>query len=135
MNNKRKAYQILIFFLVLLIMLLGIISINNNSSNNGSNNNHVNNAPTETIIDTQKLNIFYFDVGQADSFLITNNGESLLIDGGNEADSQNLINYMENLNITGLDYVVATHADRDHIGGLDKIIREFRNRSSIYAEY
>lgn len=131
MNNKRKAYQILIFFLVLLIMLLGIISINNNSSND----NHVNNTPTEPIIDTQKLNIFYFNVGQADSFLITNNGEFLLIDGGNEADSRNLINYMKNLNITGLDYVVATHADGDHIGGLDKIIQEFRNRSSIYAEY
>lgn len=130
MNNKRKAYQILIFFLVLLIMLLGIISINNNSSND-----HVNNTPIAPIIDTQKLNIFYFNVGQADSFLITNNGESLLIDGGNEADSRNLINYMENLNITGLDYVVATHADGDHIGGLDKIIQEFRNRSSIYAEY
>lgn len=49
----------------------------------------------------------------------------MLIDGGNEADSQNIIDYIRRLGIKKLDYVIATHADGDHIGGLDKIIEAF----------
>lgn len=50
----------------------------------------------------------------------------MLIDGGNEADSENIIKYMKNtLGISKLDYVIATHPDSDHIAGLDKIILAF----------
>lgn len=50
----------------------------------------------------------------------------MLIDGGNEADSEKIIDYMKNnLGVSKLDYVIATHPDVDHIAGLDKIILSF----------
>ena len=110
-KSKKILYIIISSIIVILIaILIGTVYIEDNSLN---------------IIDEQKLYIFYFYVGQADCTLIVNNGGTMLIDGGNEADSQNIIDYISNLGITKLDYIIATHADSDHIGGLDKIIQAF----------
>lgn len=81
---------------------------------------------------TTDLQIYYFDVGQADSTLIINNGHSMLIDAGNNEDGEKLVTYIkEELNITTIDYVVGTHPHEDHIGGLDDIINNF-NIKEVY---
>ena len=64
------------------------------------------------------LEVHFIDVGQADAALVLCDGEAMLIDGGNRDDSQLIYTYLKNENITHLDYVVATHAHEDHIGGL-----------------
>lgn len=71
------------------------------------------------------LSIYYFDVGQADSILLTNNDKYMLIDAGNNADGKNIVNYLKKMGINKLDYLVATHAHEDHIGGMDDIINSF----------
>ena len=71
------------------------------------------------------LRIYYLNVGQADSTLVINNGETMLIDGGNESDSPLIIQYIKRLGISKIDYIIATHPDSDHIAGLDKIILAF----------
>lgn len=81
---------------------------------------------TSTNENEDLLKIYYFDVGQADCTLVISDGQTMLIDGGNEADSEHIINYIKNtLGISKLDYVIATHPDSDHIAGLDKIILAF----------
>ena len=64
------------------------------------------------------FDIHFIDVGQADAALVVCDGETMLIDGGNRADSQLIYTYLQNEGITHLDYVVATHAHEDHVGGL-----------------
>ena len=71
------------------------------------------------------LEVYFFDVGQADSILIRNNEEAMLIDAGNNEDGELLFKYINNLNITKFRYVVGTHPHEDHIGGLDNIINDF----------
>lgn len=71
------------------------------------------------------VQVHYIDVGQADSILITQNGHSMLIDAGNNEDSQLVTNYIRKQGISKLDYVVGTHPHEDHIGGLDAVIKEF----------
>ena len=80
------------------------------------------------ISDTQEsdiLSIYYLDVGQADSMLITYQDKDILIDAGNNEDGPKLVNYFKSLNITKFDYVFGTHPHEDHIGGMDDIINNF----------
>lgn len=78
--------------------------------------------PTEIqlpgLTEDSTFEIQFIDVGQADSALILCDGRAMLIDGGNRGDSSTLYSVLKNRNITHLDYLVATHAHEDHIGGL-----------------
>ncbi|MBH0154751.1 MBL fold metallo-hydrolase [Fictibacillus sp. 5RED26] len=72
------------------------------------------------------LTIHFLDVGQADCILIkAPNGQTMLIDGGDEHDGEKIISYLEKEGVTHLDIVVATHPHHDHIGSLDDVIRAF----------
>ena len=77
------------------------------------------------IKDKSGSKIYFFDVGQADSILIVNNAETMLIDAGNNDDGETVVNYIKKLGISRLDYVIGTHPHEDHIGGLDNVIKSF----------
>ena len=76
----------------------------------------------EVNLDNDKLNIIFFYVGQADCTLIKLNDDVMLIDAGNNADGKNVVSFLQAKNISHIDYLVGTHADEDHIGGLDDVI-------------
>lgn len=78
------------------------------------------------------LQVNYIDVGQGDSILIQlPNNEVMLIDAGESYKSDDVIDYIKNLGINKLDYVVGTHPHTDHIGALEKVINTF-DIGSIY---
>ncbi len=60
----------------------------------------------------------FIDVGQADASLVICDGKAMLIDGGNADDSNLIYSYLKKNDIKHLDYIVATHAHEDHVGGL-----------------
>lgn len=64
------------------------------------------------------FHITFFDVNQGDSALVECDNHYMLIDGGKPEASQKLYTYFKNNHISTLDYIVATHPDADHIGGL-----------------
>lgn len=65
-----------------------------------------------------KLEIQFLDLGQADGALVICDDKAMLIDGGNRDDSSFMYSYLKEKGISHLDYVIATHPDEDHIGGI-----------------
>ena len=71
------------------------------------------------------LEIYFLDVGEADSTLIRYQDINILIDAGNKLDGEKLSKYFKDLGISSFDLVVATHPHEDHIGGMAQIIHDF----------
>lgn len=76
------------------------------------------------------------DVGYGDSFLLTldndSNGETyVLIDGGRSGSADIVIDHLRRYTNGFLSLVIATHIDNDHIGGLKKVVEEFRIDSFV----
>ena len=84
-----------------------------------------NTAPNQTNKGSL-LQVHFIDVGQADCILvITPNGQTILVDGGNTNDGAEVVNYLKSQGVKELSAVVATHPHEDHIGGLDTVIQSF----------
>jgi len=105
-----------------------------------------------------KLHVDFLDVGQGDSALLTMpDGTTLLVDGGGRPNiNQAAINqeaegdevferdtrsigegvvsqFLWSRGLDRVDYVLATHADADHIDGLNDVARNFKVRGAIVA--
>ncbi len=64
------------------------------------------------------FSIDFLDVGQGDAALVECDGHYMLIDGGKADHSRFLYAYLKERSIRHLDYIVASHPDEDHEGGL-----------------
>ena len=100
-----------------------------------------------------KLQIDFLDVGQGDAAFVTlPDGTTLLVDGGGrpsfarkkpdeetfERDSRSIgeavvSEYLWWRGLDHVDYLIATHADADHIDGLNDVARNFRVRGALVA--
>ena len=68
--------------------------------------------------------IHFIDTGNSDCILIQSD-KNVLIDAGDNAHQNDVVNYIKDLHIQTLDYVVNTHPDADHCGGMDKVVENF----------
>ena len=104
-----------------------------------------------------KLHVDFLDVGQGDSALVTMpGGATLLVDGGGrpnflngpvevdgayerfEPDARSIgetvvSEYLWWRGLDTVDYVLVTHADADHIDGLNDVVRNFSVRAAFVA--
>jgi competence protein ComEC len=83
-------------------------------------------APGEPSLGEGELSAHFIDVGQGDSILLRlPNGESVLIDAGDNGASSTVIAYLKVQGIAHIHHLIATHPHADHIGGMAAVIREF----------
>lgn len=90
-------------------------------------------------LDTSKpegmLEVHYIDVGQGDATLIKCGSHAMLIDGGNNNKGTTVQLYLKKQGVESLDYVIGTHPDADHIGGLDVIVYKYNCDTVIMPDY
>jgi len=103
--------------------------------------------PFSTGVGDGKLSVDFLDVGQGDAALVTlPDGRTLLVDGGgvgnwsgSKSDSGRSIGetvvseYLWWRGLDTVDYVLATHADADHIDGLNDVLRNFTVSAALVA--
>jgi competence protein ComEC len=102
-----------------------------------------------------RLHFDFLDVGQGDSALLTMpDGTTLLVDGGGkpnfnyggedvddesfQRDTRSIgegvvSEFLWSRGLDRVDYILATHADADHIDGLNDVARNFRVRGALVA--
>ncbi len=79
------------------------------------------------------LKAHFIDVGQGDSaFLELPNGQTMLIDAGVAARGRTVVDYIRGRGFSRIDYLVMTHPDADHIGGMATVISSL-DIGAVYA--
>ena len=85
---------------------------------------------TASLFAQDIVSIYFLDVGQGDaSIIITPEDRVVMIDSG--PDESLILRYLQNLGISHIDLLVATHAHADHITGMDKIIAKYKPKAFI----
>ena len=69
------------------------------------------------------IEIYIFDVGQADCTLIRSEAGNILIDAGDTDTQDEVVEMILSAGVSELEYVIFTHPDSDHIGGADEVVK------------
>lgn len=113
MNRKKKQIISRISGFLLLAALALLVNCNQTRQEDEA---------TLRTIPTDIVEVHFIDVGQGDAILIEAGDDSMLIDAGENNKGSVVVDYLQQCNITDLDYVIGTHPHSDHIGGLDTVL-------------
>lgn len=81
----------------------------------------------------KNLKIYFVDVGQGDcTFIVTPENKTILIDGGGSESTsfdigkRTLIPFILDKGYTKIDYIIISHFDQDHVGGILTVMEELK---------
>ena len=89
-------------------------------------------APSATAQTSTNVTIKFIDVGQGEAILIALPEKTILIDAGPTGSAPKIAQVLQELGRNKIDYLVATHPDEDHIGGIADVISNTQI-GTIYA--
>ncbi len=112
------------------------------NTNSGNNNNNKQDIDTPIVKRTEVSDtvIHFIDVDQGDCiFIELPDDKYCIIDASykNNEINNKMVNYIKALEVTQIDYLIATHTDSDHIGGMGAIFDNFEVKKAFrpYVEY
>ena len=99
----------------------------------GCSTKDVTKTPTPTSPITQEQSsevkgnsyVHFIDTGNSDSILIEDNGEFMLIDGGDVDDDKVVDDYLKSIGVTKIKYLLMSHGHADHIGAFDTVVKNY----------
>lgn len=128
MKSKNKLIKSAITVIVLILTAVCGYFVSENTSN----------IESQVPIDETAGNImsvYFVDVGQGDCEFITfPNGDCMLIDTGEAEYSDDVIEKIQALGFSDIDYLIISHPHTDHMGGAADIINKFEI-GDIYMPY
>lgn len=113
--KNKFAGLIMTIISVCAVLLFAVFTPETEEVNNTTKNTYMSNPFCVT----------FFDVGQGDCEIISCNGYTILIDGGESENSGRITRYLKDNGIEKLDCYILTHPHSDHIGVAPYIISEF----------
>lgn len=85
--------------------------------------------------DAKTLDVYVWDIGQADSILLQYDGYNVLIDAGEQDDGEDIVQALAAHGVEKLDLFIVTHYDKDHIGGADAVLSSFPIDRMLAPDY
>ena len=150
-DKRAKAFNFsfarLIVFLVISAIVVGCgIAFKSQIESflNGSQTETQSGSTDVSQIDESGLVVNFIDVGQGDAIAIKfPDDKTMLIDAGPASGKQKLIDFLDNNFFAGrekvFDYLLLTHSDSDHCGGMTEICNNYQidkiYRPCIYYKY
>ncbi len=80
-----------------------------------------------------ELVVTVLDVGNADAILLQSGDSAMLIDAGEQGDGKSVLSLLDEKSVDTLEYVIATHADSDHIGGMQTVLEGVKVENYIMS--
>ena len=118
MKHKKKRFSLFLPLLLALTLLLPAGTL-----------------PVHAESGAQDMAVHFLDVGQGLSILVQSGGENLLYDGGDTLHSDKVVEYLHSQNVENIDYMISSHYDADHLGGLLKCLQNFSVENILGADY
>ena len=116
--------------IVTLYFLLPLIKKNQTANLNG--NGSAQKEVISSVAGDGTLAIHFISVGQADSIFIQfPTGNNMLIDAAEKSSAKTVTSYISNLGVTTIDYVLLTHQDADHVGGMVDVFNAFEVKNAL----
>jgi beta-lactamase superfamily II metal-dependent hydrolase len=81
------------------------------------------------------FNVTVLDSGKSDAIILRSENHTVIIDCGEKSDSDKILDYLDENNITYVDYLFITHFDKDHVGGAAKVIKKTEIGEIITPDY
>ena len=79
--------------------------------------------PSNTVISTdEESSVYYLDVGQGNCIVIKSGNDVVMYDTGDNNSGETIVDWLNANGIESIDYLVGSHPDADHIGGMDTVI-------------
>lgn len=82
----------------------------------------------------EQVQALFINVGKADAALFFLDDQRFLVDTGTKDSYDQLERVLEAYGVTRLNGVVITHTDKDHVGGLKKLLKSGISVDRVYAE-
>ena len=119
-ENKRKTVRM--FVVLMAAVIACVLSACGCTHKNGSGDT----TPSSTVTPVSTgCEVHFLALGKADAILILADGHAMLIDAGYQHNADEVVSYLKSHGVSKLDYVILTHGDKDHVGGMADVLRTF----------
>lgn len=122
-----------IFLLPLILLLIFVSGCGGTKTSNDSANVKSETETAKVADFKPSLTIKMLNVGQGDAFLIQTAEQNILIDTSDVDERTKLVNELDKANVHTIDKVILTHPHADHIGGIEKLLKD--SKFTIRAVY
>ncbi len=124
LNSRRKTLLILISLLLVLSLLSAAfiyLSLKNGSS-------------IKSLLPKDGVSFVFLSVEQASCTMIFTDGGVLFIDTGSNSSENTVLSACAYYGVQEIEAILLTHADEDHSGGLDALLRSYPVKSVILTD-